>query len=54
VVEERRGSGEALVPDELLVVDRAVVLAKGDVALARDLAQLVVDRHAVLPGEPSL
>ena len=48
VVEERRGPGEALVADELLVVERPVVLAEGDVALAGHAPQLLVDGHSAL------
>ena len=47
VIEQRRGSGEALVADQLLVVERAVVLAECDVSLAGHAPQLLVDGHGL-------
>ena len=48
VVEQRRRPGEALVADQLLVVDPAALLAEGDVALLGYAPQLVVDGHSAL------
>ena len=48
VIEQRREAAEPLVPDELLVVERAVVLAERDVSLAGHAPQLVVDGHSTL------
>jgi hypothetical protein len=45
VIEQRARPRETLVADQLLVVDAALLLAEGDVALPRDAPQLVVDRH---------
>ena len=47
VIEQRRGAGEALVADELLVVERAVFLAERDVSLAGHAPQLLVDGHGL-------
>ena len=55
MVEQRRQAREALVADQLLVVDAAALLPEGDVALPRDAPQLVVDGHqgSALGAEPS-
>src|SRR6476469_4649466 len=45
VIQQRRRPRKSLVPYQLLGVNTAVRLAKGDVPLARDLAEGVIDRH---------
>ncbi len=45
VIEQRRRSGEPLVPHQLFGIDAAVRLAKCHVALSRNLAEGVIDRH---------
>src|SRR5262249_43735424 len=45
VVEQRRRSGEALVPHQLFRINAAVRLAEDSMTLTGDLTQGVVDRH---------
>src|SRR5438445_10696222 len=45
VIEQRRRSGETLVTYQLLGIDATVRLSEGDVPLARDSSESVVDRH---------
>ncbi len=47
VIQQRGGARESLVPHQLLGVEPAVRLAEGDVPLAGDLAEAVVDGHGL-------